>query len=213
MTGPTDSLRDVRREREVLATETRFTGYVWDVRTDTVVLGDGQTVRRDVLEHPGAVGVVAMDADDRVLLVQQYRHPVAGTLWEPPAGLLDIAGEEPLFAARRELLEETGYRASEWNVLVDFFNSPGGSTESFRCFLARGMTRVGDAERHIGEGEERDMPLAWRPLDELIAAVLAGDLHNPTLVCGVLAASAARAGGWAALRPADAPWPWRPGGR
>ncbi len=213
---PTDGLPtvladvvDARAVRTVLASETRFDGHIWRVRTDTVDLGDGQTVRRDVLEHPGAVGIVAVDDDDNVLLVQQYRHAVAALLWEPPAGLLDVAGEEPWAAAQRELLEETGYRAGRWNVLADFFNSPGGSNEAFRCFLARDVIRAPAHEQPVGEGEERDMPTAWVPLDHLVAAVLEGRLHNPTAVVGVLAAHTARAVGWDSLRPADAPWPWR----
>ena len=201
---------DARAARQVAETQTRFEGRVWSVRTDTVELGDGQTVSRDVVDHPGAVGVVALDERERVLLVQQYRHPVASLLWEPPAGLLDVDGEEPLAAARRELYEEAGQRADDWAVLVDFYNSPGGSTEAFRCYLARGLHAVPAEERHAGEGEERDMPTAWLPLDEAVAKVLAGELHNPTAVAGVLAASAARARGWAGLRPADAPWPARP---
>lgn len=200
---------DTRETRAVLASETRFDGHIWRVRTDTVDLGDGQTVHRDVLEHPGAVGIVALDADDNVLLVRQYRHPVRALLWEPPAGLLDVPGEDPWAAAKRELLEETGYRAQRWNVLADFFNSPGGSDESFRCYLARDVVLAPADERPAGEGEERDMPTAWVPLDALVTAVLDGSLHNPTAVVGALAASAARAAGWVRLRPADAPWSWR----
>ncbi len=196
--------------RDVRSSETVFHGKVWDVRRDEVDLGDGQTVVRDVLEHPGAVGIVALDDDERVLLVRQYRHPTGRLLWEAPAGLLDVEGEHPLAAAQRELLEEAGLRAERWDVLVDYYNSPGGTTEAFRCYLARGLTQVADHERHVGEGEERDMPAARVPLDEAVDLVLAGHLHNPTTVSGVLAAAAARARGWERLRPADAPWPERP---
>ena len=203
-------MTDARVPRRVLQSRTRFEGRVWSVRTDTVELGDGQTVHRDVVDHPGAVGVIALDGQERVLLVRQYRHPVASLLWEPPAGLLDVEGEEPLAAAQRELYEEAGQRADEWAVLVDFYNSPGGSDEAFRCYLARGLHAVPAEERHAGEGEERDMPTAWLPLDEAVGKVLAGELHNPTAVAGVLAAAAARSRGWAGLRPAHAPWPHRP---
>jgi ADP-ribose pyrophosphatase len=179
------------------------------VRTDTVDLGDGQTVVRDVVVHPGAVGVVALDPVDRVLLVRQYRHPVGAQLWEPPAGLLDVEGEDPLETAKRELYEEAGYRAAEWHVLVDFFNSPGGSDESFRCYLARGLTEVDATERHVGVDEELGMPWAWLPLDEAVEYVLSGRLHNPTAVAGILAAATARSLGWSTLREAGAPWPER----
>jgi ADP-ribose pyrophosphatase len=188
-------------------------GMVWDVRRDEVDLGDGQTVSREVVDHTGAVGVVVLDAEDRVLLLRQYRHPVRSYLWEPPAGLLDVAGEDPQVAAARELAEEADLVADEWHVLVDFYNSPGGSTEAFRCFLARGLHEVPEGERHEREHEERDMARAWVDLSEARDLVLAGRLHNPATVCGVLAAAAAREAGWVTLRPPDAPWPERSPGR
>ena len=194
---------------QVRSSRTVHHGMVWDVRRDEVDLGDGQTVTREVVDHTGAVGVVVLDAEDRVLLLRQYRHPVRSYLWEPPAGLLDVAGEDPQVAAARELAEEADLVADEWHVLVDFYNSPGGSTEAFRCFLARGLHEVPESERHQREHEERDMARAWVGLSEARDLVLAGRLHNPTTVCGVLAAAAARDAGWATLRPADAPWPER----
>jgi len=198
---------------QVRSSRTVHHGMVWDVRRDEVDLGDGQTVTREVVDHTGAVGVVVLDAEDRVLLLRQYRHPVRSYLWEPPAGLLDVAGEDPQVAAARELAEEADLVADEWHVLVDFYNSPGGSTEAFRCYLARGLHEVPESERHQREHEERDMARAWVDLSEARELVLAGRLHNPTTVCGVLAAAAARDAGWATLRPADAPWPERSPGR
>jgi ADP-ribose pyrophosphatase len=182
---------------QVRTSRTVHHGMVWDVRRDEVDLGDGQTVTREVVDHTGAVGVVVLDAEDRVLLLRQYRHPVRSYLWEPPAGLLDVAGEDPQVAAARELAEEADLVADEWHVLVDFYNSPGGSTEAFRCFLARGLHQVPERERHEREHEERDMARAWVDLSEARELVLAGRLQNPTTVCGVLAAAAARDAGWA----------------
>jgi ADP-ribose pyrophosphatase len=210
---PADEVRDEPADLRVVASDTVFDGMVWDVRRDTVELGDGQTVTRELLEHTGAVGILALDDQDRVLLVRQYRHPVRRYLWEPPAGLLDVDGEDPFDAAKRELAEEAHLRADDWHVLVDYVNSPGGSTEALRCYLARGLHPVAEADRHVGHGEERDMPVAWVPLDEARDLVLSGRLHNPTAVCGILAAHAARGLGWAPLRPADAPWPERSPGR
>jgi ADP-ribose pyrophosphatase len=198
---------------QVRSSSTVHRGLIWDVRRDEVDLGDGQTVTREVVDHTGAVGVVVLDARDRVLLLRQYRHPVRSYLWEPPAGLLDVAGEDPQVAAARELAEEADLVADEWHVLVDFYNSPGGSTEAFRCYLARGVREVPVGERHQREHEERNMARAWVDLSEARDLVLAGKLHNPTTVCGVLAAAAARDAGWATLRPADAPWPERSPGR
>jgi ADP-ribose pyrophosphatase len=202
-------IADEPAELPVMSSEVVFDGLVWDVRRDVVDLGHGEPVTREVLVHTGAVGIVALDEEDRLLLVRQYRHPVRSYLWEPPAGLLDVDGEDPLDTARRELAEEGDLRADEWHVLVDYFNSPGGSTEAFRCYLARDLHPVPEHERHEREGEERDMRTAWVPLDDARDLVLAGRLHNPTAVAGVLAACAARDAGWSTLRPADAPWPER----
>jgi 8-oxo-dGDP phosphatase len=207
------SVADEAAALHVVAAKTVFEGLVWDVRRDTVDLGDGQTVTREVIVHTGAVGVIALNAADDVLLLRQYRHPVSSYLWEPPAGLLDIAGEDALACVQRELFEEADLRADEWHVLLDFYNTPGGSTESFRCYLARGLHEVPAAERHVREDEERDMAVSWVPLDEALGLVLAGRLHNPAAVSGILAAAAARAAGWETLRPADAPWPERSPGR
>jgi ADP-ribose pyrophosphatase len=192
---------DVRASEVVLRT-----GRVIDIRTDQVTLPDGSTATRDVVVHPGAVGIIALDSADRVLLVQQYRHTVRQLLWEPPAGLLDEAGEDPLVAAQRELFEEAHHRAEQWQVLVDAFTSPGMTDESIRIYLARDV-RLADEPRFEAAEEERDMPVRWVPLDDVVAAVLAGRLHNPMAVMGVLAAARARDAGFAGLRPANAAWP------
>lgn len=199
-------IEDRAEKRYVASSERVYEGAIVNLRVDKVDLGDGDVVTRELVEHPGAVGVIALDEQDRVLLVHQYRHPVGALLWEPPAGLLDIPGEDPLDAVKRELYEEASYRASEWHVLVDLFNSPGGTDESIRVYLARGLTPVGEHERHVGEGEERDMPVGWLPFEDAVTAVLAGKLHNPCAVAGLTAAAALQARGWAGLRPADAPW-------
>lgn len=189
-----------------------FRGRVWSVASDEVRLPGGDVVVRDVVVHPGAVGVAAIDEKERILLIRQFRHPVGGYLLELPAGLRDVPGEEPLETARRELEEEAGIRAREWHVLVDFFNSPGGSSEAFRCFLARGLTRLPGGRPRTGEAEEADLPQAWVPLDDAVEAVLAGHMHNPTTVVGVLAAAAARDRDWRTLRPAhEDMWALSPG--
>lgn len=200
-------LADALDPRPVAASETVFTGRVWDVVRDTVDLGEGGEVVREYQRHPGAVGVLVLDDADRVLLLRQYRHPVQHFLWELPAGLLDVPGEDPQRAAARELAEEADLTADRWHVLADWFNSPGGSDEAFRLFLARGVGPVAEADRHVRGEEELGMEARWVDLDEARDAVLRGALHNPTAVTGVLAAWAARATGWADLRPFDAPWP------
>ncbi|MEV6013930.1 NUDIX hydrolase [Streptomyces sp. NPDC051997] len=204
------TIKDTPEEWEVRATETPFKGNKTSVRTDDVVMPDGSVVRRDYQVHPGSVAVLALDDEDRVLVLRQYRHPVRQKLWEIPAGLLDIPGENPLHAAQRELYEEAHVKAETWRVLTDVYTTPGGCDEAIRIFLARDLSQA-EGERFEVEDEEADMELARVPLDDLVAGVLAGDLHNNCLVVGVLSLVAARRGGGPdALRPAGAPWPARP---
>lgn len=199
---------DADAEVPILASTPGFVGSIWDVRSDVIDFA-GQRITRDLMVHPGAVGIMALDETDRVLLIRQYRHPVGRYLFEPPAGLLDKPDEDPLAAAQRELAEETGYQAAQWHVLVDFANTPGGSSETLRCYLARGLTKLAGGRPLTGEAEEIDLPRAWMPLDEARDAVFAGRLQNPTTVIGVLAAWSSRVTGWDTLRPADSPWPIR----
>ncbi len=176
------------------------------LRADMVRMPGGEVVGRDVLEHPGAVAIVALDPEERVLLIRQYRHPVGRLLWEIPAGLRDVAGEPLRVTAERELLEEAGYRAATWQVLADSFSSPGISSERLRIFLARGLAEVPEAERsYVPEHEEAHLALAWVSLDEAVARFLAGELHNGVTAIGILSAYAARQGGFTALRDTGAP--------
>ncbi|MDX2854520.1 NUDIX domain-containing protein [Actinacidiphila glaucinigra] len=203
-------LKDSPEEWRVTATATPFTGKKTSVRTDDVVMPDGSVARRDYQVHPGSVAVLALDDRDRVLVLKQYRHPVRMKLWEIPAGLLDVPGENPLHAAQRELYEEAHVKAEDWRVLTDVYTTPGGCDEAVRIFLARGLSEV-EGDRFEVSEEEADMEFARVPVDELVRGVLAGELHNNCLVVGVLSLQAARAGdGLEALRPAEAEWPARP---
>ena len=199
-------LRDEVVSRPVSESRTVFEGMVWDVVQERVDLGAAGEVTRQFVRHPGAVAVVALDDEERVCLIQQYRHPVRTLEWEVPAGLLDVEGEPPWVAAARELHEEADLRAGRWDVLADYFSSPGGLDEALRVYLARDCAEVPEAQRHVRDGEEHGMPVRWVPLDEAESAVLTGRLHNPSAVVGVLAACAARRRGWNTLRPVDAPW-------
>ncbi|MET9446864.1 NUDIX hydrolase [Streptomyces cinerochromogenes] len=204
------TIKDTPEEWEIRATDTPFVGNKTSVRTDDVVMPDGSVARRDYQVHPGSVAVLALDEEDRVLLINQYRHPVRHKLWEIPAGLLDVPGENPLHAAQRELYEEAHVKAEDWRVLTDVYTTPGGCDEAVRIFLARGLSDA-EGERFAAEHEETDMQHARVPVGELVRGVLAGDVHNNCLVVGVLSLVAARGGdGLDALRPADAPWPARP---
>lgn len=210
---PGADLVDRIERKAVLETSLAFEGMVWDVRRDTFDLGAAGKVSREYVDHPGAVAVVALrevDGGDQVLLIQQYRHPVGAFEWELPAGLLDVTGEQPWLGAARELHEEADLSAGRWDVLIDFYGSPGGNSEALRIFLARDLADVDHGERFTRESEEHGMPVVWVDLDEANEAVLRGQLHNPGALIGILTAHAARARGWATLRPHDAPWPEHP---
>lgn len=201
-TTPPHDLADVVAPRPVLASRTVHQGMIWDLVRDTVDLGESGVVDREYVRHPGAVAIIALDEADRVLLVRQYRHAVRSELWEPPAGLLDVAGEDRVEAAKRELAEEADLLAGSWWRLADYYSTPGGNDEELTVFLARGLTPVPQAERHAREAEERDLVVGWFDLDEAVSAVLAGRVRNPSAVVGLLAAAAERARGWRGLRPA-----------
>ena len=200
-------LADVREQWPVASSEVvHTTGRVISVRRDTVAPPGQDSFVRDVVVHPGAVGVVALDEDNRMLLVRQYRHPVGYRLLEPPAGLLDVQGEPYRLGGERELWEETATKAADWRILVDAFTSPGMTTEAIRIFLARDLSA--DDESYDRLHEEADMETVWAPLIDVVGAVLAGHLQNPILVMGSLAAWTALNGpGFESLRPADSPWP------
>lgn len=200
--------------RRLLSTEKVYEGRIWDVVSDSFQLSDsGDALTRDYIDHPGAVAVLPMNEAGEILLLKQYRHPVGMDLWEIPAGLLDVEGEDFVVGAARELAEEADMAAGTWNVLADFFNSPGSSSEAIRIYLARDLTGVPHHERHERTDEEAEIEFHWIALDDAVAAVLEGKLHNPSAVVGILAAAAARGDGFARLRPADAPWPAHPSQR
>jgi ADP-ribose pyrophosphatase len=194
---------------QVTGTTERFAGSVIRVRSDEVVMPGGALATRDVVEHPGAVGILALDGQDRVALLRQYRHPVADRLWEIPAGLLDVAGEPAALTAARELVEEAGTAAGRWNVLLDALPSPGASDEAVRIFLARDLSPVHRPAG--GDDEEADMTLHWVALDDAVGRVLAGEIRNGMACLALLAAAVWRARAEPPLAPPDAPWPDRPG--
>ncbi|TAM85479.1 MAG: NUDIX hydrolase [Jatrophihabitans sp.] len=196
----------------VTGSRQEFTGKILSVRVDRVLMSDGTVAEREVVAHPGAVGVVALDDTGQVVLVNQYRHPVRSRLDELPAGLLDVAGEPALAAAQRELAEEARLQAATWHVLVDLYTSPGMSDEAIRIFLARDLRPVADGgAAFVAEAEELTLTVHRVPLERAVAGALSGEITNAACVAGVLAAAHACDRGWSTLRPADAPWPARPG--
>lgn len=199
MSSPVDApghelpLRDEPHDYPVLSTTLGFTGHKWSIYSDSVDIG-GDVVVRDVLRHPGAVAVAAVDDDGRVLLIRQYRHPMAAFMWEIPAGLLDIAGEDLLECARRELAEEAGVSAQNWSKLLELALSPGGTSERITIFKATDLHIDPENRPHTGEAEERHLPQKWVPLDQAVAACLSGSIANATAVSAILALAASAAG-------------------
>lgn len=205
-----EPLQDDRAPQKIVSSDVAFGGMVWNVRRDRFEYHD-DTITREYIDHPGAVAVLALDAEDRVLLIKQYRHPIAARDWELPAGLLDMDGESPLDGAKRELGEEADLQATEWSLLSEFFTSPGGSNEAIRVYLARGVSATETPfDRY---DEEADMEWRWVPLDEVVEAVLARRIRNPILSLAALAAHAARPNGFAQLGDAEQAWPWHPRSR
>jgi 8-oxo-dGDP phosphatase len=191
---------------ETTASETLYTGKIFALRRDEVRMPGDTTAVREVVEHYGAVAIVAMDDDGNIPMIYQYRHPLGRRLWELPAGLLDVLGEPPHHTAARELEEEAGLRAGTWQVLVDLDSTPGFSDESVRVYLATGLTEVGRPE---GQHEEADLTLQWYPLAEAARMVFSGEVVNAIAVAGVLAAQAVTHG-LAQPRPLDSPWTDKP---
>lgn len=187
---------------ETMSSETLHTGKIFALRADRVRMPGGKTATREVVEHYGAVAVVALDDDGNIPMVYQYRHPFGRRLWELPAGLLDVEGEAPHRTAARELREEAGLEAEHWQVLVDLDSTPGFSDESVRVYLATGLTQVERPEAH---DEEADMTLRWYPIAEAVRRVFGGEIVNSLAVAGILAAYLVTKG-MAEARPVDVPW-------
>jgi 8-oxo-dGTP pyrophosphatase MutT (NUDIX family) len=194
-------------EHQTLSRTERYAGPIFTLYTDKVTMPGGGTAERDVVENKGAVGVVAVDDVGRVVLIKQYRHPVRRKLWELPAGLRDVGGEDMVATAARELAEETDLRAGRFDLLIDLHTSPGFSNEMIRLFLARELTPVLEEERFARTDEEADLEIAWFDLDEAVAMVMRGEITNAAAVGGLLSAARARDDGWATLRPPPTPQP------
>jgi 8-oxo-dGDP phosphatase len=187
---------------ETASSETLYTGNIFALRSDRVRMPGGGIAVREVVENYGAVAIVALDDDNNIAMVYQYRHPFGRRLWELPAGLLDVVGEPPQQTASRELQEEAGLQASSWRVLVDLDSAPGFSDESVRLYLATGLTEVGRPEAHH---EEADMTMHWVPIADAVGRVFSGEIVNSIAIAGILATHAVT-GGFAQPRSVDSPW-------
>lgn len=190
---------------ETVESETVYVGNILALRADKVRMPGGNTARREVVEHYGAVAILAIDEDNNIVLVYQYRQSFGRRLWELPAGLLDVSGEPPHVSAARELKEEAGLSAKDWSVLVDLDTAPGFSDESVRVYRATVLSDVGRPDSH---DEEADLVVKWFPLSEAVRMVFNGEIVNSIAVAGILAAYAMP--DTDLMRPVDAPWTDRP---
>ena len=188
---------------EVVASEQIYTGRIISLRKDTVAMPGGGESGREVVHHPGAVGIVALDDQDRVVMLRQYRHPVGEHLWEVPAGLRDVDGEPPVETARRELAEEVQLSADRWSLLTTQHPSPGFCDELVVLYLAEGLSDVARPDGFTVEHEELDMTIERVPLADAVQRVFDGDIRNASAIIGLLAAARARSQP-PRLRPVDA---------
>jgi ADP-ribose pyrophosphatase len=217
---------DGEAEYQVVGSRTVFEGKLLTVRVDDIQMSDGSVAAREIVAHPGAVGVVALDEQNSVVLVNQYRPAVDARLDELPAGLLDVDQESALDAAKRELAEEAALTADRWDVLVDLQTSPGMTDEAIRIYLARDLHSVDEfddgadgadgaasnpAADFTAEHEELTLTVRRESLAEVTRRVLAGQITNAAAAAGILAATHGSATDWRDLRPSDAPWHARPG--
>lgn len=197
---------DTLREDYARVTDTvrHYDGAVFSFISDDIVLpGQDHTVRRDYVDHPGAVIIVPVNERGEVLLLSQYRHATRMVLWELPAGLRDAGGEDPLATAKRELAEEANLQAERWHVLLDMLSSPGAMNEAARIFLARDLSPIDIGYERTDE--EADFSYRWVDLEEAARLVASGQLHNNATVTGILSATRALADE-SLLREPDAPW-------
>lgn len=197
-------LADFPDARKILNSAVTYRGRVWEIVRDEIQFAD-EVIVRDYLRHPGAVAIVAVDENNQVLLINQYRHPVGQTMIEIPAGMLDDFNEDPLSAAKRELLEESGYVAKDWKTLIDVCTTPGSSSEAIRIYLARDL-QFEPNPNYVKKSEEAEITVSFAPLSDAVSAIFGGLIQSPTAVSGILALNSADLD---ALRPADTNWPIR----
>lgn len=158
-----------------------YQGKILNLRVDTVKLPNGHEATREVVEHSGAVAIVALTEQDEVILVRQYRHAVGKVMLEIPAGKLE-PGEQPEKCAHRELSEETGYHAKDLQLLFRFFSTPGFANEEMYLYLARGLTCH---NQHTDDDES--IEIMRIPLKEVIKMIKTGEIFDAKTIIGILA--------------------------
>lgn len=168
-------LKEERKSSQLI-----YRGRILTLRRDTVTLPNGREAVREVAEHPGGVGILALDGENRAALVWQYRYAFGRAMWEIPAGKRE-PGEEPLATARRELQEEVGASAAHWQALGEIIPSPGCYGERLWLYLARELTL---GRTHPDEDEF--LELQWMPLEELTEKCLAGEIQDAKTIIAAL---------------------------
>ena len=219
--GDNVPVEDLESIRPITGRSLRYRGYVVQMMEETFMLNEGEELRRDVASLPGAVAVAAVNEKNEILLLRQYRHPTRLLMWEIPAGLLDNDGlsaeeiaagadEAPFAVAVRELAEEADLRADTWHSLVDYFSSSGQCDEASRIYLARNLSEVPAHERHERTAEEAEAIFAWVPLEQAVALVLGGKIHNGMTAQAIMASYVASLNSFEGLRPAEDSWDFHP---
>ncbi len=175
-------------EEHVVERQVIHRGRYLEFRVDTIERADGTGGTRDVVGHPGAIAVIALDADRRLLMVRQWRIPAQQAMLEIPAGTLDIhdgVTEDPDLAARRELEEETGHRATTWRKLSEFWTAPGFATELMHLYLATGIAGA-DGDDRLTPDEDERLELSHISIPDALAMVDAGEIRDAKTILGVL---------------------------
>jgi ADP-ribose pyrophosphatase len=180
---PSKSSSKASKKLQLLSSKVAYQGRVFDVTSDKVKEPNGITAQRDVVRHSGSVVILAVEesgAEPHVLLERQYRYAAGDYLWELPAGRID-PGEKPLAAGKRELLEETGYRARRWKRALFFYPSPGFLDETMTIYLARELT-AGEAHPEDDECIEYEL----MPLSAVVDSIRSGKIRDGKTIAGVL---------------------------
>lgn len=160
-----------------------YKGSIWNVMKD-IFLFNNNKITREYIKHPGAVAILALNKKNEIFLIKQYRHAIKKIEWEIPAGLLDIKNETILKAAKRELYEEADLQASKWDILLDFYTTPGSSNESIRIYLAQDISEAKENFNRIDE--EATMEIGWFHINEIVESIIKGKIHNSILCLGVM---------------------------
>ena len=188
MTLPHSPFGDDPLEEHVIERQVVHRGRYLEFRIDTIERADGSRGTRDVVGHPGAVSVLAVDDDERILFVRQWRIPAGRAMLEIPAGTLDVhdgVTEDPDGAARRELEEETGHRATTWRRVASFWTAPGFASELMHLYLATGIEGVTGDDRLAPDEDER-LELSHLTLDEALARVDDGEISDAKTILALL---------------------------